>query len=166
MKRTYRTGAPAPVPALLLLVLLSAACGPRHDRPTADDSAPPAPTDTPTAATSTAADLGYAVEPPSQGQSEIRILRHGQVVWSRPSFYGGVHGEPEDLTGDGIPNVLVNHPRGRSFRGYTLLELGPDGVRVLWSVEAHASQIDPITRDIFDRIREGRSLAEPPPRPR
>ncbi len=108
---------------------------------------------------SEATEMGYALV---QDDSGLAVLHNGDVVWSIESWMLSFD-EPRDLTLDGMPNLLIHTARSRSFREITLLELGSDGVQVLWSVDGHVLDIRLFEAELIRRMSAGESLATPPP---
>ena len=110
----------------------------------------------------TGEDLGYSIITPPPGNSEVRIKRNGDLAWSLASWMVFSESEMTDQTGNGIPNLLVRYARGRSFRGFVFLELGPEGVREIWSREVHASEAYDVESEIQNRRESGQSLEKDP----
>ncbi len=107
-------------------------------------------------------DPGYSIIMPPPGNNEVRIERNGELAWSLTSWMVFPEHDMIDQTGNGMPNLLVRYARGRSFRGFVFLELGPEGVREIWGLEVHASQAYGIEEEIQLRRERGESLEEAP----
>ncbi|TVR19398.1 MAG: hypothetical protein EA391_00840 [Balneolaceae bacterium] len=112
----------------------------------------------------TGEDLGYTIVVPEGQRNEVHILRNGDLAWSLSQFMVFPEFEMIDETGNGIPNLLVRYARGRSFRGFIFLELGPEEVRELWGFQVHASGAYEIEDDIERRRQQGESLERSPQR--
>ena len=111
----------------------------------------------------TAEELGYSIVL-EENPSHLKVVRNAEEIWSLQSWMISV--DPVgDLTGDGLPNLLVHEASSRSFRSIQLLELGPDGVQVLWQLSGHVTELNDAEAEIYRRLEAGESLAIPPGSP-
>lgn len=102
--------------------------------------------------------LGYSLV---IDDGSVAILREQSEVWSEQSWMLSVTG-PRDFTLNGLPDLLVDTARGRSFRGIALLELGAEGVNEIWSIGGHVREIRQVETALYRLMEAGKSLAQAP----